>query len=129
MNATALPEDGEAITDGIFRSMQGFGDEFRSFVTCHGEKDSVVIFGPGLSGALPGFLRTLPNKPELGCPAPNRVRLPARMLPKKLAYRFSLPIPPFRITLAKDLVGFGTPGRALINLSIRRLLNPANCSG
>jgi hypothetical protein len=126
MNATALPEDGEAITDGIFRSMQGFGDEFRSFVACHGEKDSVVIFGPGLSGSQPGFLRGLPNKSELGCPAPNRVRLPAGMPPKKLPHHLSLPFPPSLITLSKDLVVFWTPGRSLIELSIRRLFELTN---
>jgi hypothetical protein len=108
--------------------MQDFGDEFRSFVTCHGEKDSVVIFGPTLSGALPGFLWTLPNKPELGCPAPNRVRLPTGMPPKKLPHHLSLPFPPSLITLSKDLVVFWTPGCSLIELSIRRLLKLTNSS-
>jgi len=84
--------------------MQGFGDEFRGLVTCHGEKDSVVIFGPLLSGTLPGFLRGLPNQPEFGGPPPNRVGLPTGMPPKKLAYRFSLPFPAFLITFSKDLL-------------------------
>ncbi len=81
-----------------------------------------------LSGTLPGFLRGLPNETEFGGPPPNRVRLPAGMPPKKFAYRFSLPFPPFPITFANYLVVFWTPGRALIELSVRRLLEPANLS-
>src|SRR5467141_2271325 len=128
MNATALAQDSEAITDGTFGAMQCFRDEFCGFVTCHGEKDSVVIFGPRLSGTQTSFLRTLLTKSKLGCPTPNRVRLPARMPPKKLAHRFSLPFPPCLIAFSKDLVVLWAPGRALIELSIRRLLEPANLS-
>src|SRR6266851_7317035 len=50
------------------------------------------------------------------------------MPPKQFAYRFSLPFPPFLITFSKDLVVFWSPDRALIKLSIRRLLESANLS-
>ena len=50
------------------------------------------------------------------------------MPPKKFAHCCSLPIPPFPITLPKDLVVFCTPDRAPIKFSIRRLLEPANLS-
>src|SRR5580692_6579618 len=108
--------------------MQGFSDEFGGFVTCHGQKDSVVIFGPRLSGTLSDFFRALPNKSELSCPSPDRVRLPLGMAPKKLVHRCSLPFPPFLITVSKDLVVCCTPGGPLIKLSIGRLLEPANLS-
>src|SRR6266849_6112622 len=128
MNATALTQNSKAVTDGIFGAMQSFGDELRCFVTCHGEKDSVVIFDPRLSSTLPGFLRALPNQSEFGGPGPNRVRLPAEMPPKKFAHRCSLPIPPFLITFSKDLVVFWSPGCVLIGVPIRRVFELANLS-
>ena len=50
------------------------------------------------------------------------------MPPEKFAYRFSLSLPPFLITLSKDLVVFSTPGGPLIGLPIRSMLKPANLS-
>jgi hypothetical protein len=61
-----------------------------------------------------------------GAGGTNRVRLPAGMPPEKFSYRLSLSFPPFLMTFSKDLVVFCTPGRALIELSIRRLLELPN---
>jgi len=50
------------------------------------------------------------------------------MPPKKFAHGVSLPFPPRLIAFSKDLVVFWTPGCALIELSIQRLLESANLS-
>src|SRR6266581_393703 len=114
MNATALAQDSEAITDGTLGAMKDFRDEFCSLVSCHREQNPVVIVAPRLSRTQSVFSYGLSNKSEFGGPATNRVRLPAGMPSKKCAHGCSLSVPPFLITFSEDLVVFWSPGCALI---------------
>src|SRR6267143_4719770 len=74
------------------------------------------------------FCELFRTSPSFGGSAPNRMRLPTGMPPKKFAHGVSLPFPPRLIAFSKDLVVFWTPGCALIELSIQRLLESANLS-